>query len=230
MAKIPMQRLIILIISVFFLLGLGIAPVGATGVYDLPSLSDNTWVIDQADILSRVNEGKINSNLKNLAETTGNEVRMVTIRRLDYGETIDSFADELFTTWFPTEAEQANQTLLVLDSVTNNATIRTGENVKTIMSDEIASSVAIDNIGVPLREGNKYNQAFVSAGDRLVAVLSGEPDPGAPEIQDKINTEGTFTAAEETQQGSATIWVVVLLVLATVIPMATYFFYVGFSN
>lgn len=225
-----MQRLVILYVSVFLLMGLGITPAWAIGVDDLPNFSTDTWILDQADILSRVNEGKISSSLKNLAKETGNQVRIVTIRHLNYGETIDSFADQLFTNWFPTPAEQTNQTLLVLDSVTNNTAIRTGENVKNTMSDKIASSVANDNIGVALREGNKYNEAFLSASDRLVAVLSGEPDPGAPEIQDNINTEGTFTAAEDTKKGSATIWVIGLLIVATIIPMATYFFYVGFSN
>ena len=81
-----------------------------------------------------------------------------------------------------------------------------------------------------MREGNKYNQAFLDASDRLGVILSGQPDPGPPIVQEKINTEGTFTKAEDTDQGSATVWVIGLLVVATIIPMATYFFYVGFSN
>ena len=40
---------------------------------------------------------------------------------------------------------------------------------------------------------------------------------------------GIFKKAEETDQGNATVIVVVLLVLATVIPMVTYFWYQGFS-
>jgi len=83
---------------------------------------------------------------------------------------------------------------------------------------------------VPLREGNKYNKSFLEASDRLVAVLSGQPDPGPPVVEETVQVEGTFTSAEETDTKNSTIWVVVLLVVATVVPMATYFFYQGFSG
>ena len=204
------------------------APAQATGVYNLPALSaDNPmWVLDDADIISRANAGQISHELKDLAHQTGNEVRFVTIRRLDYGETIDSFADQLFEKWFPTADAQAHQTVLVLDSLTNTSAIRTGTEVKTVMVDDIATSVANETIQVPLRQGNKYNQAFLDASDRLVAVLSGNPDPGPPVVVSTVSAESTFTSAEDTDQGSATVIVVGFLVAATIIPMLTYYFYV----
>jgi uncharacterized protein len=212
------------------ILGFGsmVAPAWATGVYDLPSLNagSSTWVVDLADTISLANESKLSAEFKQLAKQTGNEVRMVAIRRLDFDETIDSFADKLFAKWYPTPEEQANQTLVAIDTLTNGAAIRTGEAVKTVLSNEIAESVVKESIAIPLREGNKFNQAFLGAGDRLVAVLSGQNDPGPPSEQE-INIDSTFTSAEETDDRSATIWVVVLLVLATAIPMATYFWYVG---
>ena len=155
---------------------------------------------------------------------------MVTIHRLDYGETIDSFTEALFKKWYPTPQAQANQTLLVIDTVTNTTAIQTGETVKSSMSDDIAESVASETVMVPLRGGNKYNQALLDASNRLVAVLSGEPDPGPPVVEDNVQVASTFTSAEETDTKNATIWVVVILVIATVVPMATYFFYQSFSG
>jgi uncharacterized protein len=84
-------------------------------------------------------------------------------------------------------------------------------------------------MAAPLKDGAKYNQALLSASRRLVAVLSGETDPGPPQVQ-AINIESTFASAEETDDKSATIWVIVLLFFATVIPMATYFWYSGFGR
>lgn len=204
----------------------------ATGVYSMPSLtaSEPTWVIDQAGVMSRVTRNEISSELEKLANQTGKELRFVTVHRLDYGETIETFAEKLFQKWFPTAEAQANQALLVLDNVTNTTAIQTGNGLKEILSDDIASSVAQETVMVPLREGNKYNQAFLDASDRLVAVLSGEPDPGPPVVVDNVQTEGTFARAEETDDRSATIIVIVLLVLATVIPMATYYFYQGMQS
>lgn len=202
-------------------------PANATGVYQIPNLStgDSTWVIDQAEVLSRISEGQISNKLDNLAKQTGNEVRLVTIRRLDYGETADSFADKLFEKWFPTTAAQANQTLLLIDTLSNATAIRTGD-TKALLTDDIAKSVIAETVLAPLRSGDKYNQAFLDASDRLVAVLSGKPDPGPPQIAQAVDVASSFKKAEETDANSATIWVVGLLLAATIIPMATYYLYV----
>ncbi|MEL6164540.1 MAG: TPM domain-containing protein [Cyanobacteria bacterium J06628_3] len=199
----------------------------ATGVYNMPNLTSDTWIVDEADLISRFNEGRISSAFDELAKNTGNEVRIVTVRRLDYGETPESFTKDLFEKWFPSEEAQANQTLLMIDSVTNGTAIITGDKVKSVMPDDIAESVASETVLVPLRKGNKYNQAFLDAQERLTTVLSGQPDPGPPEVTDEVQVEGTFTKAEETDQGNATIWVVGLLIAATVIPMATYYIYLA---
>ena len=222
------QRLILPLVLMILATQLVAEPAIATGVYQMPSLSSgaHTWVIDQAEVLSRFNEGKISSALEDLAKQTGNEVRMVTIRRLDYGETAESLTNKLFEKWFPTEEAQANQTLLLIDSLSSGIAIRTGDKVKSLMPDDIAQSVVSETILIPLREGDKYNQAFLDASDRLVAVLSGKPDPGPPQIAETANLEGTFKRAEETDTGNATIWVIGLLLAATIIPMATYYLYV----
>ncbi|WP_348251960.1 TPM domain-containing protein [Leptolyngbya sp. FACHB-1515] len=198
----------------------------ATGVYSFPvSVDRSTFVIDEAEILSRLSENNISGQLSSLAKKTGNEVRLVTIHRLDYGETIDSFADQLFDQWFPTPEAKAHQTLIVLDEVTNTTAIRKGD--QTPLTDEIATSVVQETMQVPLRDGNKYNQAFADASDRLVAVLSGQPDPGPPIVESNVQTKGTFATAEQTKAGATNYigWVVGLLIAATIIPMATYYLY-----
>jgi uncharacterized protein len=209
---------------------IAVMPALATGVYEMPvSAGEGTWVFDKGEVLSRSSESNISSVLDNLAKQTGKEVRFVTFHRLDYGETAASFSSQLFEKWFPTAEEKADRALLVLDTVTNSAAISAGEGVKSLLTDEIAQSVTGETLQVPLREGDKYNEAVTAAASRIATVLSGEPDPGAPKVVDNIQVEGTFKKAEETDRGSATTVVVVLLVLATVIPMVTYFWYQGFS-
>jgi uncharacterized protein len=206
------------------------APALATGLYSMPqSASSDTWFIDEAEQVSRLNESKIASSLKQLAEQTGNEVRFVTIHRLDYGETAQSFADQLLARWFPTPETQANQTVIVLDDLTNTIGISVGEATATVLTSDIAQSVVGETMKVPLLRGNQYNQSFLNASDRLVAVISGDPDPGPPEYDDTIDTERNFATAEETEEtrGSSTTLVVVLLIAATVIPMATYYWYMS---
>ncbi|MBD1824920.1 TPM domain-containing protein [Cyanobacteria bacterium FACHB-DQ100] len=201
-------------------------PAFATSLYEVPPVTDDVRVVDLAEIISRFNEGKLTETFTDLANKTGQEVHFVTIRRLDYDETIGSFADKLFKQWFPTPEASTNQTLVVLDSVTNNSAIVTGEKAKSILSEQIAQSVSQETMQVPLQKGDRYNQAFLDVGDRLVAVLSGEPDPGPPVVVDQVKTEGTFASREETAQSNALPWVVGLLIAATVIPMVTYYWYV----
>jgi uncharacterized protein len=218
------QRFILTIAIIFLSIQVA-APAYATGVYQMTKPAPGTWVVDKAEVLSRVNEGKINNDLNQLATKTGKEVHYVIIRRLDYGETIDTFTKQLFEKWFPTPEEQDNQVLIVLDNLTNDASIQTGAGVKSTLTDEIARSVAQETVLYPLKLGERYNQAFLDATDRLSAVLSGQPDPGAPKLPE-VQVEGTFATPEETQNSNATVWVIALLIAATVIPMATYYFYV----
>jgi uncharacterized protein len=220
-------RLILPLMVILMTTYLFTAPALATGVYQIPNLTGDTWIVDEGEVISRLNEGQISGTFKDLAKETGKEVRIVTIHRLDYGETPESFAKGLFTKWFPTPEEQANQSLLVIDTVTNGATIISGDQVKSLLTDSIANSVTEETLGAALRNGNKYNQGLLDASERLVKVLSGKPDPGPPEEKETIQVEGTFTKAEDTDKnkGNATAWVVGLLIAATVIPMATYYIY-----
>ncbi|MBW4665522.1 MAG: TPM domain-containing protein [Chroococcus sp. CMT-3BRIN-NPC107] len=219
----------ILIVSLVMIATSAIAfPANATGIYQIPKVTPGAspWVIDQSEVLSRINESTISSNLEKLAKQTGNEVRIVTIRRLDYGETPESFTKGLFKKWFPTPEAQANQTLLVIDTLSSGTAIQTGDKTKSLLTDDIASSVVNETILAPLKQDEKYNQAFLDASSRLIAVLSGEPDPGPPQIVTNVSTERTFKTAEETDTNNATIWVVGFLIAATIIPMATYYLYV----
>lgn len=227
-----LQRLILAILSIVLASGLVTKPAHAIGVYQMPNVraGEPTWVLDKAEVLSRLNEGKLSSTLEDLAKKTGQEVRMVTIHRLDYGETTESFTNALFDKWFSTPETQANQTLLVVDTLTNTTAIQTGEAVKSLMPDDIANSVTSETMMVPLREGNKYNQALLDASDRIATVLAGEPDPGPPAVKENVQVAGTFKSAEETDTKNSTIWVVAILIIATVVPMATYFFYQSFSG
>ena len=188
-------RLIFPVLVIMMATSLFILPASATGVYQIPSLTADTWILDQGDVISRLNEGQISKAFKDLAQETGNEVRIVTVHRFDYGETPESFAKGL-----------------------------------SVLTDSIAQSVAEETLGAALRDGDKYNQGFLDVSDRLVAVLSGKPDPGPPQIKETVQVAGTFTKAEETDQGNATAWVVGLLIAATVIPMATYYIYLVFQK
>ena len=128
------------IVALTLFLNLSINPALATGVYDLPVISagEDVWVYDDSDSISRSTEGQLSSSLKKLANETGNEVRMVVINRIDYGDTIDTLTDGIFTKWYPTPEEQTNETLFVLDTLTNRSSIKSGSESNALLTDDIS--------------------------------------------------------------------------------------------
>ncbi len=225
-----LQWLILPLVNIILFSSLFATPVFATGVYEIPNLKPDTWVVDLGEVISRVNEGKISSTFQDLAKQTGNEVRIITVRHLDYGETPESFTKALFEKWFPTKEAQANQTILMINTAANGTAIISGDQTKSVLSDSTANSVANETLTAPLRQGDKYNQAFLDATSRLVAVLSGQPDPGPPQIIEKVQVESNFKKPEKEERANATAWIVGLLIAATVIPMATYYIYLAVQS
>jgi uncharacterized protein len=224
-----LRQILLLFIITTISIGIFALPARATAVYEVPVVSAGvpTWIVDKADVMSLSTQGKIKGTLEKLAQQTGKEVRFVTIHRLDYGDTIQTFTDKLFKKWFATPAEQANQTLIVLDNVTNTIGIQTGADVKATLTDTIATSAISETMGIPLRNGNKYNQAFSDAVDRLSVVLSGGVDPGPPKVFSTPEVGRTYLKAEETDANRTNFLIIVigLLIAATVIPMATWWWY-----
>ncbi len=201
-------------------------PAQATGVYDVPYTTPDqpVWLVDQAESISRANGGRLNRELEELAETTGKGLHFVAIRRLDYGQTMDEFAEKVFAKWFPTAEDGANDMVLAIDVLTNNVAIALGENLEAQFPEETIKSITEQTVGYPLKN-SAYNQALFNAKTRVGTIFNGEADPGPPQIAE-INVESTFTKAEDTKTTSSTIWVIVLLILATAIPMGTYWWYV----
>lgn len=200
----------------------------ATGVSDLPASppANNHWVIDYAEVLNRPTVGRLDKTLTELARQTGYQVHLVTVNRLDYEETALSLAHKVFQRWFPTQAAQTDQAVIVLATRVAQAALEAGVDLQTVLAPDVAKSIVEDNLLIPVR-ADAYNQGALDAVNRLAAVLSGRPDPGPPQVAD-LSLEGTFASRAETeeQRGISTTLVIVLLVIATVVPMATYYWYV----
>jgi uncharacterized protein len=77
-------------------------------------------------------------------------------------------------------------------------------------------------MGLPLREGARYRQASLDALSRLSTVLNGEEDPGPPQLLERMPLETNIPTKEETASSNAFLWVVVLLVVGTLVPMITW--------
>ncbi len=222
------QRLCFGAIALLISFNLLIGTAWALQVSDIPDLAeiktitDQTWVIDDSEVLSSLTKGAIVSKAEKLAELTGVEVHVVAIRRIDLGQPASEFAAELFDKWFPTAADKANQILLFIATEEHRTAIQTGAKVKELLPDSIANSIADETMLYPARKSN-YNQSVNEGIARLEAVLKGNPDPGAPLLAVEETETSNYATKEETEASSSNVVVIILLVLATLLPMATYY-------
>ncbi|MGA0021099.1 MAG: photosystem II repair protein Psb32 [Vulcanococcus sp.] len=192
----------------------------ATGLADFPSQPPASHVLDQADLLSRSADAELDRRLQDFG---GDRIdaRLVTLRRLDYGLSLDALGDQLVQAW-SSDASDRSLLLLLIESQNNSAAVVASNDLEGQLSTELLSSTAISTMGLPLREGARYRQASLDALDRLGVVLNGGEDPGPPQLAERMPIETNIPTREETQSSNAFLWVVVLLVVGTLVPMITW--------
>ena len=192
----------------------------ATGAADFPAQPPASHVIDEADLLSRAADTELDRRLQ---EFGGDHIdaRLVTLRRLDYGLSLDALGEQLLERWSAPQGD-SGLLLLLIESQNNSAAVVASADLSGQLPSELLSSTAISTMGLPLREGARYRQASLDALDRLGAVLNGQADPGPPQLQERLPIETNIPTREETASSNALLWVVVLLVVGTLVPMITW--------
>ena len=176
-------------------------------------------VIDDADVFSRANRGELATRLKEF-EQDRLDARLITLRRLDYGYTLNSFGAELLEQW--TETGEAPLMLFLIESQGKRAAIVADTSLQSRLPEDLLKSTARTTMAIPLREGDRYRQASIDGLGRILVVLNGGEDPGPPEEMVRTALPTNIPTQEETQSSNATTWIIVLMVLGTIIPMATW--------
>ena len=176
-------------------------------------------VIDDADVFSRASRSELESRLEALTEDRV-DAHVITVRRLDYGYSLDAFGDQLVENW--SSSGQEPLLLLLLETQNKRAAIVTEDSLQTQLPPALLKSTARTTMSIPLREGDRYRQASLDGINRLAVVLGGGEDPGPPEEIVRTTLPTNIPTQAETEESNATTWVIVLLVLGTIIPMATW--------
>ena len=176
-------------------------------------------VIDDADVFSRASRSELESRLEALTEDRV-DAHVITVRRLDYGYSLDAFGDQLVENW--SSSGQEPLLLLLLETQNKRAAIVTEDSLQTQLPPALLKSTARTAMSIPLREGDRYRQASLDGINRLAVVLGGGEDPGPPEEIVRTTLPTNIPTQAETEESNATTWVIVLLVLGTIIPMATW--------
>lgn len=204
------------------LLGLLITatPAWAISVASLPASPPQDAVLDRSEVLSRAASGDISRQLSAL-EQQGIEAHLITVPRLDYGLGLEQLGQELLTAWQAQEPDR-QFLLLLIDTQTNGAAVVASSDLAERLGPSLLRSTARITLAQPLRDGGRYRQASLDAIQRLETVLRGEADPGVQLSADVVNPKSNVPSREETEASKAWVWVSVLLVVGTIVPMLTW--------
>mmetsp|Transcript_6216 Transcript_6216/g.15888 ORF Transcript_6216/g.15888 Transcript_6216/m.15888 type:complete len:293 (-) Transcript_6216:632-1510(-) len=179
-------------------------------------------VVDESKSLTNSSVNYIEKSLSKLKEINGGEVYFVSIRSLPYEKTAQEYAQELFQKWNLGEKD----VVVVLANKIAKAGIYFGTEVKTL-SETTAKSIGEETYPFNARE-EQYGSAAIDVNNRLVSILSNKGDPGPPSVNQTNSNSSNFKSAKKTeeQRSKYIAIIVILLVIAFVVPMVQFFWYV----
>jgi len=226
--RLTMKRLYHLIattLSAVFCLLLLVPAATAISAQDFPQSLPAETVLDSADVLSRASRNEISTRLQELDQFHV-DARLVTLRRLDYGLSLSGFGEDLLNRW-GRDSNLSDRPLLIFleETQSKQATVVAADELLEQLPEPLLRSTGRTTMSQPLRDGDRFRQATLDGVTRIETVLNGGEDPGPP-VQLELSSNPTnIPTAEETQNSNAFTWVVVLLVVGTIVPMATWWIF-----
>ena len=189
---------------------------------DLPAQPPDEAVLDSADVLSRAGKNEIETRLNQL-ESSKVDARVITLRKLDYGLSLTGFGEELVERWSNNDNRSERPLLLFLEETQNKqAAVVISAELSDQLPDALLRSTARTTMSQPMRDGERFRQASIDGIDRIAVVLDGGEDPGPPIEIERTTIPTNVPTVEETRESNAFTWVIVLLVVGTIVPMATW--------
>ena len=189
---------------------------------DLPAQPPDKAVLDSADVLSRAGKNEIETRLNQL-ESYKVDARVITLRKLDYGLSLTGFGEELVERWSNKDNRSERPLILFLEETQNKqAAVVVSAELGDQLPDALLRSTARTTMSQPMRDGERFRQASMDGIERIAVVLNGGEDPGPPIQIERTTLPTNVPTVEETSESNAFTWVIVLLVVGTIVPMATW--------
>lgn len=202
----------------------GSLPAQALSAADFPQEPPASHVVDEAKLFSRASSQEIERVLESFDDERV-DARVITVDRLDYDLTLQQLGEDLLSRWqasSSTAEGNGPSLLLLIDSQTRSTAVVASRALSGRLPAELLTSTADTTMALPLRAADRHRQATLDALSRLGTVLRGGEDPGEPSQDEAPVLASNIPSKEETESSHAFRWVAVLLVIGTVVPMATW--------
>ncbi|MCK5146895.1 TPM domain-containing protein [bacterium] len=128
------------------------------------------WVTDEAQLISRQDERRIEALAQELKAKTGAELAIVTVKGMN-GDAIEPFAARLMETWGIGQKDQHNGILLILAAQERRFRIEVGYGIEGILPDGLAGEIRDRYMLSDFRAG-RYGAGFYNGARAIAAVIA----------------------------------------------------------
>jgi uncharacterized protein len=204
----------------------------ATLAADVPYLSGR--VVDNAEILNAETKRNLTARLKAHEQETSNQIAVLTVRSLE-GESVESYAEQVFNTWKLGRKGKDNGVLVLVAPAERRMRIEVGYGLEGTLTD-VAASRIVRNVMTPrFKEGN-FDAGIEQGVAAIIGQLTGaaeapadapaEPAPARAEKSDKFFEGPDLSLTERILIGAFIFGIIGLFtVLGVLTPGMGWFLY-----
>jgi len=187
----------------------------------LPEIKPENPIVDDSGILTKSSISFLEKNSQKVTDVNGTKLYIVSLRTLPYGEDVNEYTKNLFSKWGLKE----NEVLAVLVNKIAKGSVYAGSEIKGL-NDSVIKSIGEETFSFKARD-EQYSSAAIDVSNRLVSILTNKGDIGPPSLN-KTNDSSNFKSAKVTEERRSkyVAIIIILLVIAFVIPMVQFFYYV----
>ena len=140
----------------------------AVGAVTFPALTGR--VVDEANVLSAAERGRLTSKLAELEEKSGIQLVVATVGSLQ-GQEIEPYANELFRTWKRGEKTKNNGVLLLVAPKDRRVRIEVGYGLEGTLTDALSKIIIVNAIAPRFKAGD-FDGGVTRGVDDIITVLT----------------------------------------------------------
>jgi uncharacterized protein len=158
------KRWIVLIIALFLLLGVSGSAFGIT------PFKITSYVTDQAGLLSEAERSELADRLSQYADSTGNQILLVTIPSLDNQELTD-FTEQLFSLNKPGQKGKDNGLIFLVALKEHQVRLEVGYGLEGVLPDGKAGAIIREQV-TPFFKNNDYSGGLSNGINTVISTIS----------------------------------------------------------
>lgn len=158
-----------LLLCLLLLLGIGLGKVSAEALPPAPT----QYVTDEAGVIAPGLIAQLNQRLAAFEKQTSNQIVAVVYPKLPEGQSIEEYAQQLYSAWHIGQKKTSNGVLIIICVQDHKAWIQTGYGLEGAMPDVLCTRIIRETMGPAFRAGN-YGAGLTTGITAVMQATKGE--------------------------------------------------------